>query len=83
MKHYKTKVIPTREVRELSHVTCDICKSPIEEELDEVEIERRWSDCWGAEFLTTTRYDICGECFEKEIMAFLASKGAYPEVIES
>ena len=83
MKHYTTKMVSSKTVKELDKTTCDSCKKIINE--DETTVERKWSKWWWPDtnYPITAKYDLCCECFDKEIMSVLADKGIYPQIIES
>jgi len=85
MKHYRTKIIPAKETRVVDKTTCDICKESIEAGgffRDDVEISREWGDafpeCGNGHKI---EFDICGECFNSQLVPWMETKGA--ETIET
>jgi hypothetical protein len=76
----KTVAVPatTKEV-EIKTV-CDLCNKEIHNSLhnvDEVTIERKHGNNYGADGgnITTDSVDLCGECFDKNLVPWLKSQG--------
>jgi hypothetical protein len=84
MRHTRTERVPasTRTVED--HVTCDLCKqriSSLHYQRDEVTVSREVGECYpeGGTGITT-KFDLCGACFEARLIPWLQSQGAEPRV---
>lgn len=85
MRHYKTVDIPARKAtteERYYKTTCDLCGSRIEEEhykVDEVKLSHRvgyhYPEGGSGE---KTSVDMCGECFDNELIPWLKIKGVEP-----
>lgn len=86
MKHKEMRIIPAKEVEDISKITCDICGKEIKThnfDIDKVEIKRDVGyHCPDGGSFDSTEYDVCGNCFEKEIIPWFTSKGINPQYSE-
>lgn len=89
MKHTKVFEVPAQTKTVVTHRTCDICHEVIDSHpmfgRNDVNVEWAYSNNLypeGGE-ITTTSFDICGDCFDSKLVPWMKSLGAEPTVEET
>src|SRR5688500_4648892 len=97
MRTYVTRTVPATTRQEIASVKCDICGRAAKDaenwsgesryDIDGTTVEMKVTRDKGTSFpdggqRTSTRFDICPQCFEQVLVPFLESKGAKPTVDE-
>jgi hypothetical protein len=87
MKHMKTVEVPATTKSFVDKVTCDLCGREIEKPgsycIDDITVYRRKGKGypeggWGTE----TTFDVCGECFETQIIPIFENRGVEKHTVE-
>jgi len=85
MKEYQEVWVPGRTGLKVVRVICDLCKEvapePIRGDVAETKVALRTGTSYpeGGSG-EATEFDICPDCFEKQLMPWLKSQGATPYV---